>query len=80
MQEVVEAAYPSQAKFDHRSGESAFEMTNATIADVEIDVSDAVVDQWSYSAIGEARTEGALPLGIMWKYGLGSVAEQKILM
>ena len=60
MQDVVEAAYTLQAKFGHRSGESAFEMTNATMADVEIDVLNAVVDQWSYSEIDGARTEDAL--------------------
>ena len=79
-QEVVEAAYPSQAKFDHRSGESGFEMTNATMADVEIDVLNAVVDQWSYSEIDGARIENALPSGIILKYGLSSLAEHQIPM
>ena len=80
MQEVVEAAYSSQAKFDHRSGESGFEMTNATMADVEIDVLNAVVDQWSYSEIDGARTENVLRSGIILKYSSSCLTEHQMPM
>ena len=80
MQEVMETAYPSQAKFNHRSGESGFKMTNATIADVEIDVIKAVVNHWSCLEIDEVRTKNALPASIKLKSGLSRRAENQMAM
>ena len=51
IQDVVKAEYALQGKFGHRSGEIAFEMTTATMPDVEIEVSDAIVDECSFSVV-----------------------------
>ena len=80
MQDVVEAESALQAKFGHRSQESAFEMKNATMPDAETEVSDAFVDKRPLLVLDEAKTEGALPSEAMLKYGLGSVAELQIPM
>ena len=45
MQDVVKAEYVLQGKFGNWSGESAFEITSATMPDVEIESSDAIVDK-----------------------------------
>ena len=80
MQDVVEAESALQAKFGHKSQDSAFEIKNATMPDAETEVSDAFVDKRPLLVLDEAKTEGALPKHALLKYGLGSVAELQIPM
>ena len=80
MQAVAEVEYVLQAKFGHRSCKSAIEMTNATIADVENQVSDACVDKCRLLVADRAKIDGALPTEVMLKYGLGNVVELQIPM
>ena len=67
MQAVAEVEYVLQAKFSHRICKSVIEMTNATIADVEHQVSDAFVDKCRLLVADRAKIDDALPTDVMLK-------------
>ena len=68
MQAVAEVEYVLQAKFSHRICKSVIEMTNATIADVENQVSDVFLDKCRLLVANRTKIACALPMGVMLKY------------
>ena len=80
MQDVVDDQYALQSRIGNKSQESAFETKNATIPDTATEISDAFVDKRPLLVLDEARTEDALPLDAIMKYGLGRVAQLQIPM